>query len=159
MIEINSPYSQAENEMRSVRAQIAALHKREQKLEAFISLGKELFAHSEPSPSRERVHLLHEAPKDALAKVVEDGRRASMKAQVLNLARQAIQERGTPTHTRELLAYIEAAGVVVTAADKLTAVSVILSRSDDFKSDRTAGWSLTEKNPHDALTSAGSSPA
>jgi hypothetical protein len=89
-------------------------------------------------------------------------REASLKARVLALSKQAIQKAG-PLSTRELLALIESAGVEVTGADKPTTVSVILSRSDEFKSDRTVGWTLVdpqkELTPQDVGASAGSSTA
>lgn len=48
----------------------------------------------------------------------------------------------------------------LTGSDKPTTVSVILSRSEEFVSDRSRGWSLApqeEKTPQDAATSEGSS--
>jgi hypothetical protein len=66
-----------------------------------------------------------------------------LKARVLALSKRAIQDHG-PQSTNALVAYIEAAGVTVTGAHKPTTVSVILSRSDEFKSDRKVGWVLTE---------------
>lgn len=159
MSEANNPYSQAEEALIVVRREIAALREREQKLETFLNLGKELFANQIGAHHRKRVPLiLSDSTANALKSMTESGQRVSMKASVLNLARKAIEERGS-IHTRDLVAYIEAAGVTVTGADKPTTVSVILSRSDDFVSDRSKGWTLVEKNPLDAATSAGSLPA
>lgn len=160
MSEANNPYSQAEDALIVVRREIAALREREQKLETFLNLGKELFSDQIGVRPRRRVQLeLSETTANTLKSMIaEASQKVSMKASVLKLAKKAIQERGS-IHTRDLVAYIEATGVTVTGADKPTTVSVILSRSDDFVSDRTKGWSLVEKNPQDAPTSAGSSPA
>jgi hypothetical protein len=60
--------------------------------------------------------------------------------------------------TVQLVEAIEATGLTITGKDKNVTVSVILSRSDEFVSDRTRGWSLiAEKTPADAATSPGSS--
>lgn len=153
-----NPYSQAEDALIVVRREIAALREREQKLETFLNLGKELFADQIGAHHRKRIPLiLSDSTASALKSMAESGQRMSMKASVLNLARKAIEERGS-IHTRDLVAYIEATGVTVTGADKSTTVSVILSRSDDFVSDRSKGWSLKEQTPQDAPTSAGSAP-
>jgi hypothetical protein len=153
MDQAKNPLGAAQAELASVRSQIDALQKREQKLQAFIDLGRELFSSAIDQE-------LAAPPSDDL-NVFERmaiAQRPSMKARILELAREAIQKNG-PMHTRDLLAYVERAGVSVTGADKLITVSVILSRSDEFKSDRTAGWSFQEKTPQDVAASAGSSTA
>jgi hypothetical protein len=89
-------------------------------------------------------------------------REQSLKARVLSLSRKAILDHG-PHSTADLVEYVEAAGVTITGAHKPTTVSVILSRSEDFRNIRGLGWKLTnsekEKTPQDAPTSTGSSTA
>lgn len=80
-----------------------------------------------------------------------------MKARVLELSRGLILTHG-PLHTGQLVTMIEAEGQPITGKDKNTTVSVILSRSDEFVSDRSRGWSLAvEKTPGDVAASPGSS--
>jgi hypothetical protein len=155
-------YAKAADELRGIDRQIAALEKRRATLRQFVDLGQRLYADT-PTLSASRT-----PPDDGMARlgvgpILDRHRReASLKARVLALSKQAIQKAG-PLSTRELLALIESAGVEVTGADKPTTVSVILSRSDEFKSDRTVGWTLVdpqkELTPQDVGASAGSSTA
>lgn len=153
-------YGKAEAELASIKSKIASLQKREEELRLFVELGKRLFADGQTGPVR-RFNIPRRVLLDAPASEESEKasvRETSLKARVLALARQRIEQRG-PQSTRDLVAFIEAQGIEVTGADKPTTVSVILSRSDEFVSDRTRGWSLAEKNPQDAATSAGSSTA
>ncbi len=83
-----------------------------------------------------------------------------MKARILALSRQVLTAQNF-AHTTQLVEFIESNGVHITGANKNTTVSVILSRSEEFVSDRSRGWSLAaeEKTPQDAATSAGPSAA
>jgi hypothetical protein len=82
-----------------------------------------------------------------------------MKARILAVCRDVLSSRPY-AHTVELVRILEAQGVAISGKDKNTTVSVILSRSKDFVSDRARGWSLVQKEtPQDAPTSAGPSAA
>jgi hypothetical protein len=161
-------YAKAANELLSIDGQIAALEKRRAALRQFVDLGQRLYADigsdaaGRLPPGADVVSSVASMGVMGFAERMRNNRENSLKARVLALSKQAIQEAG-PRSTRELLAYIEAAGVEVTGADKPTTVSVILSRSDDFKADRNVGWTLVdpqkELTPQDAPTSAGSSTA
>jgi hypothetical protein len=157
-------YAKAASELASIETQIAALEKRRTALRQFVELGQKLYA------VQGEVHLrmpsvkleMSGGPQYQFGTPSTTPRDQSLKARVLALAKKAIQERG-PQSTAALVEYVEAAGVEVTGAHKPTTVSVILSRSADFESDRKAGWKLVdlfeEQNPQDAATSAGSSTA
>ena len=155
-------YAKAFAELASIDRQIAALEKRRSGLRQFVELGRQLFvtAHADltaPMP----ILQASGGPSERAPSATATPREQSLKARVLALSKQAILERG-PQTTGALVEYVETAGVIVTGVHKPTAVSVILSRSDEFKSDRTLGWSLVnpqEKTPQDARTSTGSSTA
>lgn len=85
-------------------------------------------------------------------------RENSHKARVLATALE-ILKGGASVRTAELLKMIEERGVEFKAANKAGNLSVILSKDNRFVSDRRNGWSLAEKNPQDAPTSAGSGAA
>lgn len=156
-------YAKAEAELASIDSQMAALEKRRKELDQFVELGRRLFA-SQHGPIIARLPIPTSSTlRRAMDQAAQHGRDMSMKARILSLCKQYIKDLGRPVMTRELLAHIEANGVEVTGADKVTTISVILSRSDEFKSDRALGWSLIpaqkELTPQDAPTSAGSSTA
>ena len=153
-------YAKAFAELASIDSQIAALENRRSGLRQFVELGQRLFVtgHAEltaPMATVEAGGSLSERPASTTP------REQSLKARVLALSKQAIQDRG-PQPTSALVEYVEAAGVIITGVHKPTTVSVILSRSAEFKSDRTQGWSLLspqEKTPQDVTASAGSPTA
>lgn len=156
-------YAKAASELASIDAQIAALEKRRTVLRQFVELGRQLFADAKRQTASNLTGTLFGSaasqPSTKFGLPSTATREGSLKARILTLSRRAIEERG-PTHTRDLVAYIESHGVEVTGADKNTTVSVVLSRSDGFKSDRATGWSLVQKEtPQDAPTSAGSGAA
>lgn len=136
--------SQVEAELVDIDSQIAALQKRKDDLRTFFEMGKRLYgrATNPNSDMRQRRRVLIDDDDIAPSSLVR--RDGSLKARIESLARQAITTRG-PQTTREILALAEAAGIEVKGADKPTTVSVILSRSGEFKSDRTIGWTLVEK--------------
>lgn len=143
-------FAKAEADLRSVEAQIASLTKRRSELAEFIALGRKLYGQQSVTATMAKVNEAVER--------IRTSRENSLKASVLSLTHQAIQQHG-PQTTAQLVAALEAQGVQITGKDKNTTVSVILSRSDEFVSDRRNGWSLAEKNPQDVAASAGSSTA
>ena len=73
-------------------------------------------------------------------------RRESMKDRVAAVAAEIILAEG-PMLSRQLVERLKARGVEVGGADPAIGVSTILSRNDNFKSDRAAGgWVLVQ--PH-----------
>lgn len=152
--------AKAEHELTELSFQIAAMQQRQEALRSFIAIGRNLFGGSDVTPQ--------DAPQTsgALAAtmpmpLLSAGRQPSIKDHILALAQQAIEESG-PQPTRALVDYIEGRGVVIGSADKILAVSAILSRAKGkFKSDRAAGgWTLVdggkEETPQGAPTPAGS---
>ena len=150
-------YAKAFAELSGIDAEIASLEKRRTVLRQFVDLGQKLYAGRAHADLRAPSVVVQASGGPAIP------RDQSLKARVLALAKQAIQQRG-PQSTSALVEYVESAGVAVTGAHKPTTVSVILSRSDSFLSDRKHGWVLTdpsqkELTPQDAPTSAGLSAA
>jgi hypothetical protein len=148
-----------DQKLKALRASQIPLESRRNDLVQFLSLGRRLFeqpdAHSQEPSMVGRVRTHDSAPVGVLS--TAGG--TSMKARVLSMCRQILSKKPY-AHTVELVYILEANGVAITGKDKNTTVSVILSRSDEFVSDRTRGWSLTQKEtPQDAPTSAGSSAA
>lgn len=141
----------AEAELADIARQVALLTKRRQELVEFVELGRRLYG---GQPSLVNINDLF-APT-VVAKPPTP-RENSLKAKVLASVRDHISLFG-PTPTADLLKMLEAEGIEVTGKDKAVTVSVILSRSNEFVSDRKNGWSLAEeKSQQDAGTSAGSS--
>ncbi len=161
-------YAKAFAELTGIDSQIAALEQRRAALRQFIDLGQKLFADIDQSARNAKVQTKGSmGTRFGTPVAFTTTREQSMKGRILALSKQAIQERG-PQHTAALIEFIEAAGVVITGAHKPTTVSVILSRSNEFLSDRKVGWTLTEGRsepfqkeltPQDVAASAGSSTA
>lgn len=81
------------------------------------------------------------------------------KGRILAAVEEYISVDG-PQTTRQLLARLEQDGIEVGGSDKMNSLSVILSKSGQYKADRINGWqsesSHKEVTPPDAGTSAGS---
>jgi hypothetical protein len=131
-------------DLESIRKQLAAydgLKKREAQLVAILPALLALYAPEE---------LEQEAPKAAAApsppplqrRLVLQPPAVSQKDRILEAAASVFMKMG-PLKSRDMLQHIEAAGVHVGGADKVGALSAILSKSDRFESDRAAGgWVL-----------------
>lgn len=143
----------AESELADIVAQIAALTKRRQELLEFVALGRKLYGGEHATTSTQDLFASPSTGK------VPTPRENSLKARVLKEVRDYVSLFG-PTHTPDLVTMLEGRGIEISGKDKGVTVSVILSRSSEFVSDRKNGWSLAEeKNPQDVAASAGSSTA
>lgn len=155
-------YAKAEAELSDIDSQIAALEKRRVELRHFVELGRRLFG-ADSSDSSKLLLAIESAKTVAVnppARRMIFRRDTSMKSRIHEIARRVVAEHG-PTHTRDLIPFIEAEGVEITGSDKMVTVSVILSRSEDFKADRSVGWTLVnqphkEVTPQDVAASEGS---
>ena len=152
--------AKAEHELTELSPQIAAMQQRQEALRSFIAIGRSLFGANDVAP-QDMPQALGTLVATMPMALLSAGRQPSVKDQILALAQQAIEDAG-PQPTRALVDYIEGRGVVIGSADKILAVSAILSRAKGkFKSDRTAGgWTLAsdhkEQTPQGASTPAGS---
>lgn len=163
-------YAKAQAELSDIDARIAVLQQRREALRQFVALGRQLYG------GGEHVQEIHVQSSDVFRVVAARASATaaqtmsaaefksflverSNKARILSVCRGHIGAHG-PTSTRDLLAILEGAGVTVTGNDKVNTLSVILSKSDEFESDRRLGWSLRstskEENPQDVAASAGS---
>ena len=155
--------AKAEHELTELSRQIAAMQQRQDALKSFIAIGRSLVEDDEqtaaPAPWLN-------AATPAVSGIVTTppgffDRPPSIKQHVLKLAEETISKTG-PQSTRALVEHLERHGISVGGADKVLAVSTILSRAKGrFKSDRAAGgWTLVdgekEETPQGASTPAGS---
>lgn len=141
----------AETELADIVAQIAALTKRRQELLEFVALGRKLYGGESAKTQSQDLFSSPDTNK------VPTPRENSLKARVLKEVRDFVSLFG-PTPTSDLVKMLEERGIEISGKDKGVTVSVILSRSNEFVSDRKNGWSLAEeKNPQDVAPSAGSS--
>jgi hypothetical protein len=146
-------YAKAASELAEIDGQIAALEKRRIVLRQFVDLGQKLYAEQAAAQQGGTITLVttHRVPVGfGTPTAIATSREQSLKARVEALSKRAIQERG-PQSTVALVDYIESSGVLVTGAHKPTTVSVILSRSDEFRNVRGTGWTLVE-SPQKELT-------
>lgn len=141
--------------------ELIMLNARKADLRAFAQLGAKLFgsqssAESQADPQTQSARPLHDrtfafaaAPKT---------RTGTAKAIVERVAAELLTN--TPfVQTGEVLAAAQAAGARIGAADKLLAVSAILSRAPQFENDRSKGWFLKDEKPESAPTQSGLSAA
>lgn len=150
-------YSKAQSELNSIDQQIATLQRRQVELRQFVALGLKLF---DEAPVQASLYLPERQATqatgiDAMARTPRP-RDGTMKSRVLEISETLIKRFG-PIPTKALVERLQANGVEISGADKVVTVSVILSRSDRFKADRSLGWTLAapKENPQDAPTSAG----
>ena len=151
-------FSTAETELNLIDQQIAALQRRQVSLREFVTLGRKLFdapavQASLGLPDRQAT----EATGFAVMARAARPRDGTVKARILETTEAIIKDHGR-IHTKALIERLEANGIENGGADKTVTVSVILSRSERFKADRSLGWGMAEKkeNPQDASTFTGS---
>jgi hypothetical protein len=129
--------------------ELIALNARKADLRAFALLGAKLFGTQPPAESQPELQAQAATPK---ARVV------TAKAIVEHVAAELLTNSPF-VQTGQVLAAAEVAGARIGAADKLLAVSAILSRAPQFQSDRSKGWSLKNEKPESAPTQSGLSAA
>ena len=132
-----------------------AREERKEKLRAFTAMGASLFGASPPPAV---VAQITKPARSLAVAATKPGRKGTAKARIEEIATELIQLHGY-MQTETILEVAEQRGVQIGAANKPLAVSAILSRSPDFKSDRAKGWSLTNKKPDSAPTLPGFSLA
>lgn len=147
-------YATAKVELTSIDRQIAALQQRRDHLRSFVNLGASLYNGADG--------LVEHKPSNGAAVILEPVTsvgQGTTKHSVSSATEEILLTAG-PMHTRDLVPKIEARGVQIPGKDKNSTVSVILSKSRQFKSDRKVGWSLVrsieEATPQGAPTPAGS---
>ena len=148
----------AEEELQSLEEEIARLQTlvaRRDQLRAFLQMGRTLFAKEGTAEATSN----GSQRSDGTPRTVPEGMLSvtSGRLQIRRAAEQIIRAEG-PTRTKDLISKLEAQGILIGGKSKTDTVSVILSRARDrFKADRTAGWSLVEKQVAD-VASSGDSP-
>lgn len=156
---------QASEQLADIESQIQALVKRREALRAFVELGNQLFTSATPTAETQLSNTI-KAIAETLQKTnsfrdVLERRRVregTAKARIEQIAASQIRLNGN-TQTADVLEQAEAEGVEIGAANKLLAVSSILSRSPQFSNDRSLGWTLAKEKPEGAPTLSGSSAA
>lgn len=153
-------YSKAVAELADIDQKLSeflALQKRREQLLTFVNIGRALYDGDGLGPPTSSVTTAPMASGNGANIVLP---RVTVKTQIIDTAERLISDHG-PMQSRELVEKLEAGGIAIGSANKVLAVSTIMSRAKDkFKSDRAAGgWSLNsprkEAPPPDAPTSAG----
>ena len=144
-------------EIEKTLAQLAPLQQRRTQLHMFVNIGRDLYGGG--NTQTDAPSLQAEVPIQS--SIPPSSRRLTMRQQIIEGAERLIKSRG-PMQSRQLAELLEHDGVQIGSADKVLAVSTILSREKDrFKSHRAAGgWlvvhSHKEATPPSAPTLAGS---
>ena len=141
----------AAKELQDIAEQEKALNERKAKLRAFAEMGADLFGLQAPTSVGSTLNA--DNRKLAVAATPKH-RKGTAKALVEQSAQQLLSTSEF-VQTNVVLMAAEAAGARIGAADKLLAVSAILSRCPLFQNDRSKGWSLVEKKPESAPTLPG----
>ncbi len=138
-------YTKAKSELAEIDSQIAALQQRRESLRRFVDLGASLYGSPNDAGLSSITPLGYIQAGLADIRAIYAHERTA-KARILAICEAHISQRGA-TPTRDLLVIIEAAGVEISGADKINTLSVLLSKSNKFVSDRKVGWSLNR--PHE----------
>lgn len=157
-------YAKAQSELAEIDSRIAALQQRRDALRKFIDLGQSLYGPPAAGPGLFGLGGEQDFRSAMLGQMLRGSREQSAKATILAACVRHIQANGA-TSTRDLLSMLDAQRIEVTGADKINALSVMLSKSDLFESSRKLGWSMKdsdaqageeEATPQGAPTPAGS---
>ena len=139
---------QAEAELSEIDrklAEIIVLQKRGEQLRHLIVLGRQLYLGEQPY---EQSMLLTSAPSIAASQ--NQSKSGTQKERIIDACASILSEVGA-SPTRILVERLAANGIEVGGADKIAALSAILSRSKRFESDRAAGgWVLSKSRKEEA---------
>lgn len=138
----------AQQELEEVERQIALLIQRRDLLRPLV---KTYRANGTDQP------FLFGDPKPVVpisGEIVSHSRSATQKGQIIAAVARILPKYGH-RHTRDLLADLESQGIEIKAANKLLALSAILSKDNLFVASRKLGWSLNGSIPTTASTVAG----
>ena len=119
--------SKAKAELKAISDQLRSLNERKEDLARFLLVYDQLAGNAEP-PEPE-----------------QQPRKETAKERILEAVTSLLAD-GKPRHTRVLLDSLKALGIEVGGANKLLALSALLSRSEDFEASRKVGWSLKSTN-------------
>jgi hypothetical protein len=125
---------EARSEIQRLEKQIQALQERQSRALRLVAAYAEYAG--EPVPAE-----IAPLAADRLTKPAVEPRADSTQGRIKLLVRQILRQ-SPRKHTRELLPLLKQHGIKISAKDKLTALSTILSKDAAFVSSRTHGWSL-----------------
>ena len=120
---------QAISELSEIERQLSALNKRREQLRAFVEIGATLY------PQAGAATVTGYAP----TVVVSTNSGGTAKSAIIDATREILTSNGS-VHTRDLVPKLEARGIKVPGTNKPNTVSVILSKSGQFKGSRKHGW-------------------
>lgn len=126
----------AKADLAEIKAQVAPLLAKQRKLEAFLSI----YSDDKSADSQSELPL---SPFQAMVALANAGQRSPAKAIVTNAVYEILSD-GNPRPTRQLLGLLTERNIEVGGADKVLALSALLSRDDRFQASRAVGWSLKE---------------
>lgn len=157
--------AKAKSELSDIDQRIAEMVRRKNDLQAFIAAGERLFGstptevESEMSPRQRLSFAIQATAQEMIAETIRASR-PTKKDQITSAAFE-ILSRGDHMHSRDLAAHIQAMGIDL-GSEPASAVSVLLSRDDRFKSERAkGGWTIAsspnkEETPQGVAAPAGS---
>jgi hypothetical protein len=125
----------AEDEMRRLKAEALIIESRIGKLQAFIETFNEL------SSSASHALRLPQAVGDGAEDALLDKRKTSQKSQVAHAVTSILAD-GQARSTRVLLSMLKSRGFAFSGSDEAQTLSIHLSTSGKFQSDRKLGWTL-----------------
>lgn len=111
-------------EISRLQAHLTALHQRRDKVRAYIEMAE-----------------FYETEESATESVRPRG---GISGAAVRAAVEAIRERRTAIHTRELLEVLAKQGIQINGSNPVANLSGFLSRSDELRNSRASGWGLAE---------------
>jgi hypothetical protein len=139
----------AEHEIRRLKADAAAIEFKINKLESFIATYNEIARSSGNLFDDKQLNLIGETPlQNELS-----GTRKGSKASDVVYAVTGILADGEARPTRVLLRMLKTRGLAFSGSDEAQTLSIQLSTSGKFQSNRKLGWTLKSAEAQDAATS------
>lgn len=130
--------SKAEHEIRRLKADATAIEFKINKLESFIATYNEIAGSAGSLSGNEQINL---ADNIALQNELPSNRKASKASDVVHAATGILAD-GEARPTRLLLQMLKSRGLSFTGSDEAQTLSVQLSTSGKFQSNRKFGWTL-----------------
>jgi len=129
---MDTKVAKAKAELRSIHLKIQDLAERKSALEKFLDVYAEFSADESPIDDTDT----DDEPRRPSSS-------STAKAKILVAVAQLLAE-GRHAYTRELVNELQAINVEIGGADKIQALSAILSKDSRFISSRKLGWSLLD---------------
>ena len=134
-------YQKALRELAIIESEIEEKTRRRDALREFISMGNSLFQESRNSMAH-HPSLFDDDEAAHAAQVHSRASRSNTLSHRVAIAVEAILKSHGPTATKELLPLLEEQGIEIGGENKVSTLSVLLSRNERFVANRSTGWKL-----------------